>query len=177
MKKQSIGNKVKSVNKLGLEETKDLYKKISGKKLKKSEKISSDIEIDVIPNEESMKAIVVREEVIKKAKKLKKYKDRGDKDILIDVREKNFGNILNDILSQKMDERYCIEHDIEYIEGLTGKEMMMLKQAERAMQGDLNSAKFIVERIDGKLKNVNESKSINIKSTLEEFLKGIDKNG
>ena len=106
-----------------------------------------------------------------------KHPDMSRTEAFKRVREKSFSDILNDMLSGSLDEEYCAMHDIEYAPGLSGKELIMMKQAENAMQGDLNAARFIVERIDGKAKSVSENKSVSIKGSLEDIMKRIDQNG
>lgn len=169
--KKSISNKVKGI-KLGKEETKDLYRKITTQELKPvNDSISVEYELDV----PSQKAVRIREAAIEKVQEKTPDVSRGE--ALAIVREKNFSTILNEMLSNKLDEEYCIEHGIDFIPGMTGKELMMLKQAERAMQGDLKSAKFIVERVDGKTKTINENRNFSLKGSLSEIMGRIDKNG
>lgn len=167
-RKRSIENKVKM--NLG-SDAKYLYK---GVKVLDIDPIGVDVELEKTLDAESQKGMVIREKSIKD-EMVRTGLSRGE--AFESIREKNFGNILNDMLSEQLDMEYCLEHDIDYVKGLSGKELMMLKLAEKALQGDLNSTKFIVERMEGKAKTVSENKSLSLKGSLEDFMKRIDKNG
>lgn len=171
MAKQSITNKVKGQSLKG-EDVKAFYEKPKKMKIKP---INDKIEVNFELEPKSQELVRKVDKAIENVQE--KHPDVTRAEAFKRVREKSFSDILNDMLSSPLDEEYCAMHDIEYAPGLSGKEMIMMKQAENAMQGDLNAAKFIVDRIDGKAKSISENKSISVKGSLEDFMKRIDKNG
>lgn len=171
MAKQSITNKVKGQSLKG-KDVKAFYEKPKKMKIKP---INDKIEVNFELEPKSQEMVRKVDQAIENVQE--KHPDVTRAEAFKRIREKSFSDILNDMLSSPLDEEYCAMHDIEYTPGLSGKEMIMMKQAENAMQGDLNAAKFIVDRIDGKAKSISENKSISVKGSLEDFMKRIDKNG
>lgn len=171
MAKQSITNKVKGQSLKG-EDVKAFYEKPKKMKIKP---INDKIEVNFELEPKSQEMVRKVDQAIENVQE--KHPDVTRAEAFKRVREKSFSDILNDMLSSPLDEEFCAMHDIEYAPGLSGKEIIMMKQAENAMQGDLNAAKFIVDRIDGKAKSISENKSISVKGSLEDFMKRIDKNG
>ena len=170
MAKRSCTNKIKA-QKLSGEDVQGLYKKPEKMKIKN---INKNIEIDFELKPKSQELVRKVDKAIENVQA--KHPDVSREEAFKKVRAKSFGDILNDMLSGALDEEFCAINGINYVPGLSGKEAIMMKQAEAAMQGDLNAAKFIVERIDGKAKSVNENKSVSIKGSLEDYLKTIDNN-
>ena len=171
MAKHSITNKIKTQSIHG-SDVEALYTKPKKMKVKGvNNKIEVEYELEPRSQELMRKVDQAVDNVVAK------HPDMSRTEAFKRVREKSFSDILNDMLSGSLDEEYCAMHDIEYAPGLSGKELIMMKQAENAMQGDLNAARFIVERIDGKAKSVSENKSVSIKGSLEDIMKRIDQNG